>query len=254
MSRIPYVPSAALLVRRGAVHDELFDPRLRGGEDVDLVWRLAVAGWDVRYEPSSTVRHDGPGRVGSWLGRRAFYGTTAGTSGPAAPGLPRPAAAPRPGRPASGPWPRRAGPSWPPPPSPPRCCCWPGGSTGSSSTRSPWPPGSPARGTIAAVRPAVRGLARAWSPALVLALGWRRTRSAAALALLVPAVGDWVADRAELDPFRYAALHVADDLAYGAGVWLGCLHARTPAPLVPRIVWRSPKSRVKGHAGTSLLR
>ena len=109
-------------------------------------------------------------------------------------------------------------------------------------------------GTIAAVRPAVRGLARAWSPALVLALGWRRTRSAAALALLLPAVDDWVADRAELDPFRYAALHLADDLAYGAGVWLGCLDARTMAPLVPRIVWRSPESRVKGRAGTSLLR
>jgi mycofactocin glycosyltransferase len=253
MSRIPYVPSAALLVRRGAVPDELFDPRLRGGEDVDLVWRLADAGWDVRYEPSSTVRHDGPGRVGSWLGRRAFYGTTAA------------------------PLARRHPDSL----APLRTSAWTAGVWALAAVRRPVLAAATlatsvlllarrlegiadhplalagriaGRGTITAVRPAVRGLARTWSPVLVLALGWRRTRSAAALALLVPAIDDWVADRAGLDPWRYAALHVADDLAYGAGVWLGCLDARTAAPLVPRIVWRSPKSGSQSHAGTSLLR
>ena len=39
---------------------DLFDPALRGGEDVDLVWRLGEAGWDVRYVPSSTCRPRGP--------------------------------------------------------------------------------------------------------------------------------------------------------------------------------------------------
>ena len=34
---------------------------MRGGEDVDLEWRLADAGWDVRYEPRSVVAHDGRG-------------------------------------------------------------------------------------------------------------------------------------------------------------------------------------------------
>ena len=75
---IPFVPSAALLVRVDAVAGPaLFDPTLRGGEDVDLVWRLCDAGWDVRYVPSSTVVHDGPATLGAFLARRAFYGTTA---------------------------------------------------------------------------------------------------------------------------------------------------------------------------------
>ncbi len=78
MSRIPYVPSAAIVVRRDVANDVLFDPQLRGGEDVDLVWRLVDAGWDVRYVPSVTVAHEGPQSVNSWLSRRCFYGTTAG--------------------------------------------------------------------------------------------------------------------------------------------------------------------------------
>jgi len=77
-SRIPFVPSAALLVRvDAATGPDLFDAALRGGEDVDLVWRLSEAGWDVRYEPASIVAHDGPATLGSFLARRAFYGTTA---------------------------------------------------------------------------------------------------------------------------------------------------------------------------------
>ena len=52
-------------------------PALRGGEDVDLVWRLGEAGWDVRYVPSSTVAHEGPTTLRAFLARRAFYGTTA---------------------------------------------------------------------------------------------------------------------------------------------------------------------------------
>jgi hypothetical protein len=38
---------------------------------------------------------------------------------------------------------------------------------------------------------------------------------------------------------RFSALHVADDAAYGAGVWAGCARERTLVPLVPRISWRS---------------
>ncbi len=77
-SRIPFVPSAALLVRTDvAAGPELFDAALRGGEDVDLVWRLVEAGWDVRYVPSSTVAHEGPATLKDFLVRRAFYGTTA---------------------------------------------------------------------------------------------------------------------------------------------------------------------------------
>jgi hypothetical protein len=94
-------------------------------------------------------------------------------------------------------------------------------------------------GTAKSALPALGGLTRAWSPALLLGLCWHKTRTAAALALLAPTAADWVAARGELDPVRYAAFHVADDVAYGSGVWLGCLRARTLGPLLPRIALRA---------------
>jgi mycofactocin system glycosyltransferase len=238
MSRIPYVPSAALMVRRAAVPDALFDPRLRGGEDVDLVWRLARAGWDVRYEPLATVRHDGPRTLGPWLSRRAFYGSTAG------------------------PLARRHTGSL----APLHTSAWTGAVWVLAAARKPLlaagvlgasvfvlakrlgglvdePVKVAGRiaggGTVKSALPALSGLARAWSPALLLGLGWRKTRPAATLALLGPAAADWVSERGGLDPFRYAALHVADDVAYGSGVWLGCVRARTLAPLLPRVEFRA---------------
>jgi mycofactocin system glycosyltransferase len=238
MSRIPYVPSAALVVRRAAVPDALFDPALRGGEDVDLVWRLVEAGWDVRYEPGASVRHDGPTSAGAWLGRRAFYGTTAG---PLARRHPRSLA-------------------------PLHTSAWAAAVWVLAAARRPLPAAGvlaasifvlarrleglvdqPVKvagriaggGTARSALPALSGLVRAWSPALVLGLCWRKTRPAAALALLAPATGDWLAAPRALDPVRFAGLHVADDVAYGSGVWLGCLRERTLAPLLPRIELRA---------------
>ncbi len=58
-TRLSYVPTAALLARRAALlavaAPEVFDPELRLGEDVDLVWRLHAAGWRIRYEPAAVV-------------------------------------------------------------------------------------------------------------------------------------------------------------------------------------------------------
>ena len=77
-SPVPYVPTAALVVRRAAL-EELggFDEALSVGEDVDFVWRLVAAGWTVRYEPRAVVRH--PIRPGwsAWLKQRYRYGTSA---------------------------------------------------------------------------------------------------------------------------------------------------------------------------------
>src|SRR3954454_9237642 len=73
---VSYVPSAALLARREALGSG-FDESMRVAEDVDLVWRLAGAGWRVRYEPSAEVAHDHRVAPGDWLRRRAFYGTGA---------------------------------------------------------------------------------------------------------------------------------------------------------------------------------
>jgi len=238
-SPIPFVPSAALLVRADvAAGPELFDPGLRGGEDVDLVWRLGDAGWDVRYVPASSVAHDGPPDLGSFLARQAFYGSTAG------------------------PLALRHGEAL----APVHTSAWSLAVWALTLARRPVlaqatlalsvviladrlaglvrdPVAVATRiaagGTARSALPALANLVRAWSPALVLGLASRRTRRAAALALLVPALRDWAENPSTLDPVRYAALHVADDAAYGVGVWAGCARARTIAPLVPRISWRA---------------
>jgi mycofactocin system glycosyltransferase len=240
-SPLSYVPSAALVVRAGVcTTTELFDPALRGGEDVDLVWRLNDAGWDVRYEPAGVVRHHGPATLGAHLRRRAFYGTTAGPLAQRHPGSLAPAAAS----------------SW-------SLAVWVlalarrpaaalavlGLSIGLLARRLRGLVGQPLQvatriaggGTLRGAVPALGGLARAWSPALVGALLFRRTRRLAAMALVLPAVRDWLEleDRDELDPVRFAALHVADDIAYGSGVWAGCVQAGTVEPLIPRVAWRS---------------
>jgi glycosyltransferase involved in cell wall biosynthesis len=76
LTRVSYVPTAALLVRRAVLGDG-FDPALRYGEDVDLVWRLTEAGWRVRYEPSVQVAHADPEGRAALLARRFRYGTSA---------------------------------------------------------------------------------------------------------------------------------------------------------------------------------
>ncbi len=76
LTGVSYVPSAALLVRRAALGAG-FDESMRVAEDVDLVWRLAAAGWRVRYDPAAQVAHDHPVATADWLRRRAYYGTGA---------------------------------------------------------------------------------------------------------------------------------------------------------------------------------
>jgi cellulose synthase/poly-beta-1,6-N-acetylglucosamine synthase-like glycosyltransferase len=70
---VSYVPGAAVLMRRAALPDDPFDPDLRYGEDVDLIWRLVEAGWRVRYDPSVVVAH----QERDTLRRRFKYGTSA---------------------------------------------------------------------------------------------------------------------------------------------------------------------------------
>ena len=75
-SRVAYVPSAALLVRRAAAGAG-FDPDMHVAEDVDLVLRLHAAGWRLRYEPASRVAHDHRTTPVAWWLRKAYYGTGA---------------------------------------------------------------------------------------------------------------------------------------------------------------------------------
>ena len=76
MTRVAYVPTAALVVRRAALGDG-FDEALRYGEDVDLVWRLVAAGWRVRYDPGVRIGHAEPASRPELLHRRFEYGRSA---------------------------------------------------------------------------------------------------------------------------------------------------------------------------------
>lgn len=73
-AHVGWLPSACLVARRAVLGDG-FDPELRAGEDVDLVWRLVRAGTVVRYDPSGTAWHDARPSVREWLGRKFVYGT-----------------------------------------------------------------------------------------------------------------------------------------------------------------------------------
>ena len=69
------------------------------------------------------------------------------------------------------------------------------------------------------------------SAAAVVADAWRAAGGAAA--------------RVGMDPVRFAALTLADDAAYGAGVWVGCARRRSLRALRPRLTnW--PSSQPSG--------
>ena len=88
-SRVPYVPGAALVVRRAAAGTG-FTETMRVGEDVDFVWRLAASGWRVRYEPAAIMPHQHRVRLRQWFGRRKDYGTSAAILEQRHPGAVRP--------------------------------------------------------------------------------------------------------------------------------------------------------------------
>jgi mycofactocin system glycosyltransferase len=241
--RVSYVPSAAMVVRRVVASGALFDERLGAGEDVDLVWRLVEAGWDVRYVPSVKVVHATDLRPWAWITRRATYGSTAGPlalrhGGALAPARVSPAAAATWGLLAL----RR--------PVPAAAVAISAMAVLASRLTGvvDHPVTAAARlslvGTARAARPAVAGIARAWSPLLVAML-WRRGRPrlVAGAALAVAATQDMSARGSGLDPARYGALRLADDLAYGTGLWWGCWRARTIRPLLPDVARPGRRAR-----------
>ena len=233
---VRYVPTAALVVRRVALHAVGgFDPALRVGEDVDLVWRMVDAGWRIRYDPSVVVSHVEPDRWRDLLGRRLRYGTSAA-----------PLAARHPGRLAPVELrPRATVAALALLAGKPVLAAVTVASAALPLARKVRPLGIPAAQAwwwcAGGAGWTVMGLGRAATmlafPGLVsLVATGQRGRRAAVLLLVVPPVVDWVRKRPDLDLPRWVAASVADDVAYGAGVWIGCLRARRAAPLVPAVV------------------
>jgi mycofactocin glycosyltransferase len=245
LTRLSYVPTAALLVRVDALPAGGFDPSLRYGEDVDLIWRMIAAGWRVRYDPAGEVRHAEPGRWPAVLTRRFRYGNSAAPLARRHPGLVPPlilqawpaaaVAALLAGRPVTA------------------LAAYGAGTGQLVELLREW--GVPARGVLGPMAGSVRQTwldTGRWSvqyalPVVAAGLAWpggrsRKTRIARRLALaslvLGPPAAEWLRSRPALDPARFALGYLADEAAYGAGVYRGALAGRIAAPLLPRIAWR----------------
>jgi len=237
-SRVPYVPSAVLMVRRdafGAVRG--FDPTLRFGEDVDLVWRLHGAGLAVRYEPRSVVHHRARRTAWAGLVQRYRYGTSAAPLGLRHRHAIAAARASRTslaawllvlvGRPVSA------------------------AAALAATTRSAfglrcllrdrgvedagrWALRWTVRGQWSTVRQLAAAMWRVWWPmAAVAAASGRRGRRIASVATGVVVMDDlmWWARSPAVDPVRFLVYARMGDLAYGAGLWRGMWRHRTGAPL-----------------------
>lgn len=216
-TRVGYVPAAAIVTRAEAVRDVGgFDPELRFGEDVDLVWRLDAAGWRCRYEPAVEVVHLPRPDWGAWVRQRIGYGSSAAPLARRHPGALAPV----------------------------RTNGWSATAWGLAALGHPGPGaavvvgssealtgllddvprdvaiGLALRGNLLAGRVFADAVRRVWWPIVGLAA----LRSRAARRVLVASL------LAGGHPLR-----VIDDLAYGVGVWRGVLRERTVAPLVPGI-------------------
>ncbi len=249
---VAWLPSACLVGRTTALRAG-FDPTLRVGEDVDLVWRTMAAGRRVRYAPEVVARHDVRGSLPAWLGRVVAYGT----SGAPLAARHGDAVAPAAFTPLQG-------------------------ITGFAVlARSPLAvpllaisagvtfrrvrPALPAgaEGRRAAARLTVTGLASAvnqasaltlrhWWPLIAATLHTRTGRRTAASALLLDGALALRADPnhpVEPGTTSYAARWAGrrlTDLAYGTGLWWGAARERTPGSwrcLLPRFPERGTRSK-----------
>jgi hypothetical protein len=74
-----------------------------------------------------------------------------------------------------------------------------------------------------------------WPLSVPAALVSRRARRALLVAAVVDGVLDHRRTRPSLDLPRYVVARRLDDLAYGAGLWLGAVRARAPRALLPLV-------------------
>lgn len=219
-TRVSYVPAAALVARTSVLRSlGGFDEGLRTGEDVDVVWRLVESGHGVRYEPSVVVVHEVRADWRLLLRQRIGYGESAAPLARRHPGALAPV--------------RMNG--W-------TAVVWAfllcgrgraaigvGAATSLALVRKL--PGVPAatslrlasHGHLGAGRQLASAARRVWWPLLVLgSLRSRRIRLlTVATGLSAIGNGGW--------------RRLADDAAYGAGVWRGVIRTGELGPLVPAL-------------------
>lgn len=235
-SRIPFVPTAALLARRECLITHRFDPALRLGEDVDLIWRIHDGGGGVRFDPRCTVMHRTRSSTWLWLRRMHEYGTSAAVLSERHPErlvaadmsiwnlLSICAAAMGHVRLGLGVQIfasvrlhdslRHSGAPW---------------ETSAHLVRS---------GLVSDGRSLGSALRREWWPvgllALVTAPRSRVGRRLTAL-MLAPLLQDYVSRPRDEGVLPYVIARYLGDIAYGTGVIAGAIHHRTARPLIPRV-------------------
>lgn len=227
---VGYVPSACLFVRRGALGDG-FDPSMRVGEDVDFVWRLHDQGWLVRYEADVVVTHPARDTWRRWLNQRVRYGESSGEL------------AARHGT-------RLA---------PLRTDAWTLVAWSSVLLRSPMlgariaritrdtlrsrlGPSSDdpdqvasamvSRGLLRAGGPLARSVVRTYGPLVLVAAFHPKLRRRALALFALGTAWRWQKVRVHVSDIPLA---VADDAAYGLGVWRGAWRAKSARALTPSI-------------------
>ena len=231
---VSYLPAAALLVRRSALEAVGgFDEQLPTGEDVDLVWRLHDAGGRVRFDPRVVIRHCEPEAWGRLLTRRFRYGRSAGPLDRRHPGRlshlhAQPASLAVVGFLLA----RRPAPAV-------AFAAAVAGRLGLRLRGTGVPQTESVRATAAGVLDTARSTGRAATqlalPVVLAAATRRRLRLPLAVLIAADPLWRWWRLRPGIDPIRWTAACLADDVAYGAGVWAGCVRSATAGPLRPRI-------------------
>ncbi|HUO72461.1 MAG TPA: mycofactocin biosynthesis glycosyltransferase MftF [Solirubrobacteraceae bacterium] len=233
-SAIPYAPSAAL-VARVAVLNGGFCEQLGMGEDVDLLWRLNDAGWQVRYDPTVSVGHDHRVRWAPWLARRVAYNASN------APLLRR-----HPGRVPALSISRTGAAFW--------AAVGIGspvaaaavdvlsvvllGRTLRAHLPAPYHVATRlvVRGELREGRHLARTLSGPWLPAVLAATAlYPRLARRIWIGVLVSALWEWAEQPREATPLHYLLPKAAEDVARCIGVWRGCVRERRAGALLPRL-------------------
>lgn len=234
-TRVSYAPSALWLCRTEAIRvANGFDDSLRVGEDVDALWRIIAAGWRCRYQPEATASHPPRATLHDFISQRRAYGRSAAALGARHPGTMAPV---RVSAYSASMWGLIA-------------CGFPflGALVGAYTVvalvrKLRDVPNSTEEslrlaglGNLHAARLLASAATRAWWPiAVILALVSRRARKVLFVVALVPAMYEWWSQRPALDPLRYIALRLIDDVSYGAGVWEGVIAHRSADALMPDV-------------------
>ena len=243
--RVSYVPSAAIICRRSALHDVGgFDETMVSGEDVDLCWRFIEAGARLRYEPIAMVAHDHRTSIREWLGRKAFYGQSAAPLSVRHPDKIAPLV-------ISG-WSlmlwlllaMRSGMGFL---ASMVVAAFTARRIANSLDGTDSEPSDVAVVAAKGIGAAALQLASAicrhyWPLALIAALLSKRCRQVVLISAVVEGVADWLTRQGNVDDdakrigvLPYLALKRLDDIAYGAGLWAGMVSERHLGPLKPQI-------------------